>query len=84
MSDRTYTPDEIAERFGVSPETVMAWLRAGELGGLNVSRSANSKKPRYRITSASLAAFEAARAVTPPAPRAARRKQAGDAVVFYT
>ncbi|WP_171473414.1 helix-turn-helix domain-containing protein [Frigoriglobus tundricola] len=60
------TVRDAAERFGVGPATVLAWIRAGELPAVNVSRSPRSKKPRWRVSEAALAAFEARRAGTPP------------------
>ena len=33
------TPEEVAERFRVSPKTVRDWLRSGELVGVKVGRS---------------------------------------------
>ncbi len=85
MHASTFTVAEIAERFGVSPETVAGWIRAGELKAVNVSRSRTSKKPRWRITAEGLAAFETSRSATPepPAPKRARKKPSGDVIQFY-
>jgi transposase len=49
----------IMERFGVGRGTVMAWIRANELKAVNASRTSDSRKPRWRISPESLAAFEA-------------------------
>jgi hypothetical protein len=75
---------DIALRCGVSDRTVRAWIRAGELKAINVSRAANSRKPRWRITQAALDAFEAARTSSPrPAAPRRRRKTSADEFSFY-
>lgn len=78
------TVADIQKRFGVSEGTVLGWIRGGELAALNVGRSPRSAKPRWRVSPAALAAFEAARTATAPAPRAVgRAKSVGDVVQFY-
>jgi excisionase family DNA binding protein len=74
---------DIAERCGVSERTVRAWIRAGELKAINLSRTPGSRRPRYRVTQAAIEAFEATRAAGVPAPRARGQKQSGDMVRFY-
>jgi hypothetical protein len=80
---RTYFVRDISERHGVSEQTVLAWIASGELRALNVSRRPDGKRPRWRVTQAALDVFEAARTVTPPAPRAQRRQRSGDIIKFY-
>jgi excisionase family DNA binding protein len=78
----TYTPQQIAERFKVGHATVLEWIRSGELAAVNVARSQGGK-PRWRITSDALLAFELLRQPQPrELPQRRRRKQA-DEVVFY-
>lgn len=81
----SYDPAGVAERHGVSLATVLSWVRSGELRAICVSRSPNSRRPRVRISEQALADFEAARAVTPPAPAPVRRKRrtTGEMVRFY-
>lgn len=80
----THTVADVGKRYGVGTGTVLGWIRAGELAAVNVGRSARSMKPRWRITHAALAAFEAARTATTPTPRVARRaKTVGEVVRFY-
>ena len=77
------TVQQIAdERYGVSPHTVLAWIARGELRAVNVARSANGAKPRWRISEEALKAFEASRTPGPPAVRTRRRKQVA-AETFY-
>ena len=73
----------VAECFGVTQATVLAWIHAGELKAVNVSRSPGAKRPRWRVTQAALAAFETARRTTPAASRACRRRPSGDVIEFY-
>lgn len=54
-----YTPwmltlTQVADRLAVSPETVSAWIRNGELAAINVSAG---KVPRYRIEESDLEKF---------------------------
>jgi transposase len=74
---------DIMKRFGVGRGTVKAWIAANELRAVNVSREPGSRRPRWWITPEALAAFEATRTAGVPAPKAKRRKSAGDVVEFY-
>jgi hypothetical protein len=82
-----FTVADVASRYAVTSATVIGWIRAGELLAVNVSRSARSKKPRWRITPAALEAFEAGRMASPqiaPGVIRWRRKREGYTPVFYT
>lgn len=73
----TLTPPKLAKRWGVSAETVIGFILAGELEGFNVA-SRNSTRPRYRITREAIADFERRRsAVVAPTPRRRRKAQTG-------
>lgn len=74
---------DVAQRYAVGGATVLHWIREGELKAVNVSRSARSKRPTWRITEAALAAFEAARTPGPPVPKTRRNKQPSEVVEFY-
>jgi hypothetical protein len=69
---RYKTPPEIATRFGCKPETVIAWIRNGELAAINLARR-GSLRPRYRVSPEALAAFEQARSVVPRTPPVRRK-----------
>jgi len=45
------TPPEVARRWGVAPETVISWIRSGELKAIDVSARPGIGRPRYRIDS---------------------------------
>src|SRR5947208_1026281 len=77
------SPPEIAARLGVSPDKILAWLRSGELVGVNVATRAGGR-PRWRVSLADLADFERHRAaVTAPAPTPRRRGASGDVIEFF-
>lgn len=69
------TPPKVARRYCVAPETVLAWIRSGELHAIDVARR-GCRRPRYRISEADLVEFEASRAVQPPAQPVRRRRSA--------
>ncbi len=77
------TVRDLCDRYGVGEDSVLAWIRSGELKAMNVARSAKSKRPSWRISPEALAAFEAARTPEPPAPRAKRRAKHAGIVQFY-
>ena len=48
------TPPEIAEQLGSSPETVIGWIKSGQLKGSNL---ATDHRPRYVVTPDDLTEF---------------------------
>ena len=70
----TYTPPQIAKRYAVNPDKVLAWIRSGELTAVNVATS-SSGRPRWRITAAALAEIEGRRSSRPAAKPATRRRR---------
>ena len=80
---KTHLPREIAERYRVSVDKVLAWIRSGELVAIDVSTNAKRGKPRWRISEADLATFEARRTATPPSPKTKRRRRRDPAVIEY-
>jgi excisionase family DNA binding protein len=75
---KKFSVREVARMFGVSPNKIMAWIRAGELRAINVA-SRESRRPRYAIDAADIDAFEAGRQVVPdvaPRMRKVRRRAA--------
>lgn len=79
------TVEKVAERYGVSEGTVLAWISAGELKALNVARGARCKRARWRVSEAALAAFEEARTQSRSVPQKGPRpqRQANGMVKFY-
>jgi len=78
------TVAEVMERLRVGESAVLGWIAKGELKAVNVGCAPGAKRPRWRISESALAAFEAARTATPPAPRKRRsRNRAADTIEFY-
>jgi hypothetical protein len=81
-------PAEVAERFSVCVETVLSWVKSGELRAINVSARRDCKKPRYLISEADILAFEKLRVVVAVSPcatgaRPARRNRQTKGVVEF-
>lgn len=74
------TPSELARRYGVSPDKVLAWIRAGELQAVNVA-TRRTGRPRYVILPEAISDFEASRSVV-PRHRVARKRRASDPKVI--
>lgn len=80
---RKLTPPELAKLWGISPDKVVAWIRAGELRAIDASTS-RSQRPRYLIDIEDLRAFEDRRSVSPhPKPRRRRQKRDAKVIEFY-
>lgn len=75
------TPQEVADLLGVSTETVLGWIRRGELVATNVSRNRTSKRPSYRISDSSLEMFEKSRQPEPQT-KPQRRKRDPNVIQF--
>ena len=71
-------PAEVAGAWGVDVGKVLAWIHAGELPAVDVSKRRGGR-PRWRIDVADLAAFEASRRNVQPkitsTPRRSRRRE---------
>ncbi len=67
----TLTPPEIAKRLKKSPDTVLAWIRSGQLKASNLS---NGRKARWVITPSDLQAFLKSKQPDKAAPRQRRSK----------
>ena len=58
------TPPELARRWGVSADKILAFIRSGQLRTCNVATTPNGR-PRWLIDLADLAVFEQARTARP-------------------
>lgn len=67
------TPPMIAAEIGSHPETVIGWIRSGELPAADFSRR-GSLKPRFRVKREDFDAFLRRRSVVAPPKSAPRRK----------
>ncbi len=78
-----YTPPQLGEELGVGESKPRKWIESGELPATNLATSRGGK-PRWRISSADVDEFLAARASQPPPPKATkRRKSAVDVIKFF-
>lgn len=79
------TPPQVAQRYGVSPDTVRAWIASGDLRAVNVGKG---KRPRYRVPGEAMKELDAKRLprVVPLSspPRRRRAKQAGLIVTRFS
>lgn len=83
VSRRTYSTRRLADYLGVSPSKVLAWVRTGELIGLNVATT-RSGRPRFRFDYNDVEAFLAARRSGLPSARAPpRRKPPRDVIEYF-
>lgn len=69
---QTLTPPELAARWGVGHEKILAWIHAGELRALNLATRRDGQ-PRWAIQLAEVERFEASRS-SAPAPKPAKRR----------
>ncbi len=82
-----YTPPQIARDRSLRIGKVVAWIRSGELVAVNCAEQAG-QRPRWRISTEALEAFDRGRSnrVMGPPPAARPRKRAGaatDVVEFF-
>jgi hypothetical protein len=78
------TPPQLAKRWGVKPEKVIAFIRSGELRAFDVSVRAGMGRPRFRIPPDGVIEFESRRLVSlPTKPQKRRKKQQPDVIEFF-
>lgn len=77
------TPPEVARRWRISPEKVIAWIRKGELPAIDVSSRPGVRRPRYRIDPADLGQFEQTRRVLPLAKSQRRNRNTGNVTDYF-
>ncbi|MBN2291804.1 MAG: helix-turn-helix domain-containing protein [Pirellulales bacterium] len=80
---RTFSPKELAERYEVATDKVIAWIRSGELSAFDVGSKPGSQRPRYRISENAIESFEIARSIQPPTPRTRRRRRDPNVKEFF-
>jgi hypothetical protein len=77
------TPPDIGKRLRVKAGKVLAWIRCGELVAVNLAERRGGR-PRWRVSSAALDDFLAARSCRPAAtPVRRRRKQPVEPIQFF-
>jgi hypothetical protein len=71
---RSYSVAELAERWRIGQDKVLAFIRKGDLVAVNVAAH-TSGRPQWRVTPEEVARFESKRTSAPP-PKPTRRKRA--------
>jgi hypothetical protein len=71
---RYLTPPQLAELWGCKPEKILGFIRRGQLRAFDLSEHPGVGRPRWRISAAAVAEFEANRAAIVP-PKRTRRKR---------
>ncbi len=84
--EKHYTPQEAAEILGTSDDGIVEMIHAGEIVACNVARSANSKRPRWRISESDLGRFLLSRRHPASMERPAKRsrKPASQEPAFFS
>ena len=80
-ADSGYSVADLCRRWRVGADKIRAFLRRGELIGINLASSL-SGKPLWRITPESVERFEQRR-TSAPAPRPPRRKRQVAGAIDY-
>jgi hypothetical protein len=83
---RYLTPPELARRWRMKRDRVLALIRSGALRAFDASKNPGKAggRPRWRISPQAIAEFEAARAPVAPDPEPARRpRRQDDYIKFY-
>ena len=75
--DSYLRPREVAEVLGIKVDTVLAFIKAGQLTAVNVAHPDAHRRPHWRVTTEALEEFVSGRTVQPapvrPAPQPRRR-----------
>jgi hypothetical protein len=72
VAERGYSIADLSRRWKIGSDKIRSFLRRGELIGIKVA-SDPAGRPQWRITQASVEAFERRRS-SAPAPKPARRR----------
>ena len=81
-SNSYLSPPAIAKRFGIDVHKVILWIRKGELHATNLATTTGGR-PRWKVSPADLALFEAARAAGPQPRVVRRRRKALNVIEFF-
>jgi hypothetical protein len=76
------TPPQVARQLQVRAETVIGFIRSGQLRAINIAKL-GSRRPRYRISVKDLEDFEARRTVDVSIRSSSRVEWAPNAKRFY-
>ena len=74
MESLTLTPPQLARRWGVAADKVLALIHTGQLQAVNLAVDPKGR-PRYRVYLSEVERFESARATRAPASKPRRRRK---------
>ena len=57
LNEKYFTPQEAAELLSTNDDKVIAWIHSNELDAIDVAKSKNSQRPRWRISESALGRF---------------------------
>ncbi len=57
VDEKYFTPQEAAEILSTKDDKVLAWIHSNELDAIDVAKSKNSQRPRWRISESALGRF---------------------------
>lgn len=77
------TAIEAADLLKVKPDRVRAWIKSGQIRGIDLSSNPGTGKPRFRVSESDLQAFLQTRAVTPDTRPKRRRRRNEDVIDFF-
>lgn len=75
-----FTPPQVAKLLGVSPESVIALIRSGELDGSNIGNG--MQRPRYRVTQAAIDSYLEGKQ-SEPILKSRRESMKSDVIDFF-
>lgn len=83
--DKYFTVQQAAEMLGVDEEQILFPINTGELVAVNVAKSPNGKRPRWRIAESELGRFLLKRRNSAPQSEAkpAKNPRSRDVTEFY-
>jgi len=81
VSSQGFSVADLCRRWKVGPDKVRAFLRRGELVGINLATNL-SARPQWRITPESVERFERRRS-SAPVPKPNRRRRRVEEIDFY-
>lgn len=77
------TPPELAKRWRVKPESIIRWIRKGELRAFDVSKNPGTGRPRYRIPLDAVVEFENRRSGKQVKTVSAKRRKPASVIEFF-
>lgn len=85
MTTEVLTPPQLAVRWGVKADKVLALINSGELKAMNLATNAKGERPRWKIRLEDVRAFEDARSNKPPVakPTGRRRREAATGKEYF-